>query len=191
MSVPPDDPTRRLPPPVEPLAPLPPVTVAPRAVAREQVIADEAAWRQSVIDRLDGLRTGLTFMGLLAALALAVGVWTFLRERQDRQDRGGGTTNSAQVRSLRSRVNALESSVTSRATKTDLATAQQRQQDLSKRVDDLAGKASAKPAAASTTDTQARQTLDALNQTVSTLSLSVKALDDRVKALEAQPTQAP
>lgn len=190
MSYPPDDRTRPLPPsdPPPPVrAAVPPRAVPARPVAAAEpayAVSDEGAWRQRVLDRLDGLRTGLLVVGLIAVLGLGLAVWSLLREHQDRTSSRGGTS-SAQVRSLRARVDSLESRLGSRATSGDLASLQRSQQALSQRVDGLSGAAAAKPSGG-TTDAGARKSLNDLNQTVSTLSQSVSDLDQRVKSLESQ-----
>jgi polyhydroxyalkanoate synthesis regulator phasin len=181
MSLPPEDPTR-------PLAPVgaPPVAAPPPLVGvRERVVVpDDSAFRQMVLDRLDSLRTGLAVVAVLSLLALALAGWTLLREHQDRTARPRGGASSAQIQSLRNRVQDLDSRIGDAAAKADVA-------DLARRVDDLAGKATAKPAPASGSDTQARQSLDQLNQTVTTLNQSVTDLDKRVRTLEDQAQQSP
>lgn len=181
MALPPEDPTR----------PLRPPGTLPPPMRERAALADDEAWRQVVLDRLDGLRTGLVLVGVLAVLALALAAWTFLRERQDRTGSRRGGVSSAEVETIRSQVRELESRLGNRATKSQVSAIQTSEQDLAQRVDDLAGKATAKPAPASTTDTEARQSLDRLDGTVSTLDQSVKDLDGRVQSLEDQAQQSP
>lgn len=171
MSLPPDEPTQ----------PLPPVTPRPREPLRETtVVADDPAWRQMILDRLDNVRTGLVVVGLIALLASVLAAWALLRQEDDRSDRRSGASQS-EVRDLRDRVDDLESDLRDAPNKGELSTLQRNDEELAKRVDDLA----AKPAAG--TDDGARESLDQLNETVSTLSDQVADLDRRVDALEQAP----
>jgi len=181
MSFPPEEPTRRLP----AQGAVPPPGIDPR---EPTIVAEDPAWRHDLLARLDGLRTGLVIVGLIALLALGLAAWTFLRERDDRTS-GRSGPGSAQVEDLREQVDDLDARLENRATTGDLAELQQSEQKLAQRVDDLAGEATDKPAPASSTDAQARDGLSQLDDTVSTLAQSVTDLDERVQALEDQAGQ--
>jgi hypothetical protein len=166
MSVPPEDPTRRV--PVTPAVPR--QAVAPAAPPAAAYAADDVYWREQVLARLDGLRTALAVVGTLAVIALGLAVWALLREREDRSSGSGVAARSAQIRELRDDVDTLRSQVANRATTGQLDA-------VSKQVA-AAGRTST---TTTTTDTGAT---DALNKSVTQLNQQVSELGQRVKALE-------
>ena len=166
MSLPPDDRTRPL---GQPLQPLPPDPV---------VAAEDPAWHALVLDRLDSLRTAVAIVGVIAVAALVLSIWTFLRERDDR-DRLRGGTQAAAIANLRDRVDSLASRVNSRATTTSVG-------DLRKQVDNRLNGLSK-----SSKDAQARASVTKLQTSVDDLSKAVTKLDQRVAKLESQTSPTP
>lgn len=181
MAIPPEDPTRPLP----PAAPPPRAAYEERVYEEPPVVVDDPGWRQVILDRLDSVRTGVAVVGVIAVIALALSVWNLLREEEDRDTRTGGVS-AAQVDDLRDRTDDLESDLRNRATKEDVAAVQSASNDLGKRVDDLSGKA-----AGSGADNEARESLNDLSDSLSTLNQTVTDLDRRVAALEEQAEQNP
>lgn len=118
-----DPPTRRL--PAQPVAPV----AAPGYEPPEHEIAR----------RLRSLQSVLAFVGLLAALALGVALYTLLTD-EDREDgdgrRGASTT---QVERLESRIDELEDDVDDRATKNSVSELRDDQQQLGEQVEQAAG----------------------------------------------------
>jgi hypothetical protein len=170
MSVPPDEPTRRVPvaPAVPRQAPVAPVAPAAAAYAPEDVY-----WREQVLARLDGLRTALAIIGVVAVLALGLAIWALLRENEDRSSGNGVAARSAQIRDLREDIDTLRSQMANRATtgQLDAVTKQ------------LAAADQGKP-------TTATGATDALNKSVSQLGQQVGELGQRVKALEDAASSA-
>ncbi len=167
MSVPPDHPTRRVPaaPAVPRQAPVAPVAPAAAAYAGEDIY-----WREQVIARLDGLRTGLAIIGTLAVIALGLAIWALVREHQDRTSGSGVAARSAQIRGLRDDIDTLRAQLANRATTGQL--------DAVRKQAATAGQNST---TTTTTDTGAT---DALNKSVSQLNQQLADLGQRVKTLE-------
>lgn len=112
MSVPPDRPPVYPPPgsPVDqPTAPLDPVAARPApGPYREAYVADPrpAAWR------LEGLRTALTIVGLVALAAIALSVWALIRSNQNHgRVVAGDPANTAALVALNRRVNSLDATL--------------------------------------------------------------------------------
>jgi hypothetical protein len=173
MSLPPDQPTRRV--PVAPAAPRQ-VPVTPAVPTAAVYAGDDVYWREQVIARLDGVRTGLAIIGTVAVIALGLAIWALLREHQDRSSGSGVAARSAQIRGLRDDIDTLRSQIANRATTGQL-------EAVSKQV--AAAGQSSTPATA--TDTSAT---DALNKSVSQLNQQVADLGQRVKALEDAASSA-
>ena len=107
MSSDPDPPTRRLPP------------QQPAAQVRESEYAAGVSPQEAALrDRLRSLQTALTLVGLLAAVALGVALWTLLSEKEETDRRGA---SPERVSRLQERVSALEDRVDDRATKNSVA----------------------------------------------------------------------
>ncbi len=112
MSVPPEQPPVYPPPgtPVDqPTAPLDPVAARPApGPYREAYVADPrpAAWR------LEGLRTALTIVGLVALAAVGLAVWALIRSDHN-QRAASGAANTAAVVALSRRVDNLEATLSS------------------------------------------------------------------------------
>lgn len=165
MSVPPDEPTRRVPaPPAVPRQ----APVAPAVAAAPAYAADDVYWRDQVIDRLDGLRTGLAIIGTVAVIALALAIWALAREHQDRSGGSGVAARNAQIRELRGDVDTLRSQIANRATTGQLDA-------VSKQV------AAAGQGSTATNDTNA---INTLTKSLSQTNQQVTDLGQRVKALE-------
>ncbi len=169
MSVPPDEPTRRV--PVQPAVPRPaPVAAAPAAAAYP---VEDPYWREQVLDRLDGLRTGLAIIGTLAVIALGLSIWALVREHQDRTSGSGVAARSAQIRELRDDIDTLRGQVANRATTGQL---------------EAVSKQAAASGGSTTTTTDTGAT-DALTKAVNDLNQQVSDLGGRVKALEDAAAQ--
>lgn len=164
MNVPPDEPTRRV--PVQPAVPRPAAAPVAPAYAPEDIL-----WREQVIARLDGLRTGMAIIGTLAVIALALSIWALVREHQDRTSGSGVAARSAQIRELRGDIDTLRSQMANRATTGQL---------------DAVSRQLAASSKSTTTTTAPADTgaINALNKSVSQLGQQVADLDGRVKALE-------
>jgi hypothetical protein len=169
MSVPPDQPTRRVPavPRQAPVAPAVPATPA--------YAAEDVYWREQVLARLDGLRTGLAIIGTVAVIAVGLAIWALVREHQDRSSGSGVAARSAQIRALRDDVDTLRSQIANRATTGQLDA-------LSKQV-----AAAGRNTTTTTTDTGA---INAVTRSVSQLNQQVSDLGQRVKALEDAASSA-
>ena len=155
-----DPPTRRL----DPQAP-----VAVRATP-EQAAAEEAAWRQEVLDRFGALRTGLILVGLLAAAALALSLYSLLSDEDTSAGDGRRGASPSRVAALERKVDDLDQQVDGRATKASVSEVRSRQEALDARVAKLRG----------TTDDAA----DAAD--VQAVSDELQALEQRVDDLATQ-----
>jgi methyl-accepting chemotaxis protein len=165
MSVPPEEPTRRV-----PVAPAVAREVPVAPAAAPAVVSDDVYWREQVISRLDGLRTAIALVGAIAVIALGLSIWALAREHQDRSGGTGVAARNEQIRELRSDVDTLRSQLGNRATTGQLDA-------LSKQVA-AAGQGNS---GASASDAGA---INALNKSVSQLSQQMTDLGQRVKALE-------
>lgn len=122
MSVPPEQPPVYPPPgPVveQPTAPLDPAAArpAPGAYRADPYVADpyaedprRAAWR------LEGLRTALTIVGLIALIAAGLAVWALIRSDHNRRVVNQAPANTAALVGLTNRVDRLQSSIRSLST---------------------------------------------------------------------------
>ena len=173
MSVPPDQPTRRVP---APAAVPRQVPVAPAVPVAATYAGEDIYWREQVIARLDGLRTGLAIIGTVAVIALGLAIWALLREHQDRSSGSGVAARSAQIRGLRDDVDSLRSQIANRATTGQL--------------DAVSKQLAAAGQSSTTTTTTDTSATDALNKSVSQLNQQVSALGQRVKALEDAASSA-
>jgi chromosome segregation ATPase len=63
--------------------------------------------------RLEGLRTALTIVGLIALIAVGLAVWALIRSDHNRRATNGAPANAAAMVALTSRVDRLEASVRS------------------------------------------------------------------------------
>ena len=155
--------------PVQPAVPRQ-VPVAPAVPAAAVYAGEDVYWREQVLDRLDGLRTGLAIIGTLAVIAFGLSIWALVREHQDRSSGSGVAARSAQIRTLRNDIDTLRSQIASRATTGQLDA-------VSKQV---AAAAQSSPATTAA-DTGA---INALSKSVTQLNQQVADLGQRVKTLE-------
>ena len=171
MSLPPDEPTRPLGRPIEPLEP----------AYRETVVApDDSAFRAEVLDRLGALRVWVALATLLSLVAIGLAAWTFFEEDDDRDVNRGNGVRAAEVETLEERLDRLESQPAG-VRAADLSAVQDEQAALADQVNDLAAQveAAAQQEPAATEDLEARESINALDQ-------SIQDLDARVRALESQ-----
>ena len=165
MSVPPDQPTRRV--PVEPAVPRQ-VPVEPGVPVATAYAADDVYWREQILERLDSLRTWLMLVGTVAVLALGLAIWALAREQEDRS--GSGTAaRSEQIRNLRDDVDTLRSQLSNRATVGQL-------NDVSKQI--------AAASQGTPTTVPDNGATNALSKSISQLNQQVVDLGQRVKTLE-------
>ncbi len=172
MSLPPEEPTRPLGRPIEPVEP----------VYRETVVApDDAVFRAEVLDRLGALRVWVALATLLSLLAIGLAAWTYFREDDDRNANRGSSVRAADVQALQKRLDQLEARPQGVAA-ADVNAIADEQAALTDQVNDLAGQVEAvgEPAPAVAEDAEARGAIETLDQTV-------QDLDARVAALESQP----
>ena len=168
MSYDTDPPTRRL-------APNEPPAVVPVNVREtEHVVAEDPLWREQLLDSVRSLRTGLVLVGLLAAAALTLSLFTLLTD-EDRTDGDGRRGASAgRVAGIDDRVDRLESEIDDRATKSSVSSLRSAQQELESKVEDASAQAAesdggTEAAEALQDDVQALgQRLDDLEQDVAT-----------------------
>lgn len=119
-------------------------------------------------DRLRSLQTALAFVGVLAAAALGVALWTLLSEDEEGDGRGA---SPQRVNRLQDRVATLEERVDARATKTTVSDLRADVDGLKADVDEAAG---------------AAEGGDDAQQAVKTLQGDVEALEQQVADLAEQ-----
>jgi outer membrane murein-binding lipoprotein Lpp len=118
-------------------------------------------------DRLRSLRTALLLVGLVAGVALGIGIWALL-EAQDREAAG-----AAEVERLEDQVDQLERDVEQRASDQSVEELRAQQEELTGQLERLSE------------DTAGEE----LAQTVEELSQDVAELDSRVDELEEEQQQ--
>lgn len=176
MSVPPEEPTRPMPPPVDPVEP----------AYRETVVApDDSAFRAEVLDRLGALRIWVALATLLSIVAIGLAAYALLRE-DDRGERvRGDGVRAGDVQALDRRLDQLEARPEG-VRPADLKALRDEQVALADQVADVAAQAEAnaapEPEPAVAEDIEARDAIEALDQ-------AVQDLDARVTALESQPPE--
>ena len=156
------DPTRRLS-PQQPAAPA-------RTGVQTEYASGPAPAEADLRDRLRSLQTALAFVGVLAAAALGVALWTLLSEDEEGSGRGA---SPERVSRLQERVGSLEARVDARATKTSVS-------DLRSDVDNL--RSDLDEAAAGAEGGEETQ------QAVETLQGDVEALEQQIADLAQQDT---
>lgn len=156
-----DPPTRRLP-------AQPPGDPARTGVRETEYVSGPTPAEAELRDRLRSLRTALALVGVLAAAALGVALWTLLSEDEEGDGRGA---SPQRVNRLQDRVATLEERVGDRATKSSVS-------DLRADVDALESDVEeASAGGEATEETQAA---------VETLQGDVEALEQQVADLAAQ-----
>lgn len=172
MSLPPDEPTRPLGRPLEPVEP----------TYRETVVApDDPVFRAEVLDRLGALRVWVALATLLSLVAIGLAAWTYFEEEDDRDVSRPNGIRAAEVETLEDRLDRLEAQPAG-VRAADLNAVQDEQAALADQVTDLAAQveADAQPEPAAAEDLEARESINVLDQ-------SIQDLDARVRALESQP----
>jgi len=164
MSLPPDQPTRRLPPANPPL----------RVQATAAPDAEEVLWREDVRSRLRSLATALTVAIAVAFVALGVALWALVDDSGDSDGAGG-----ERVRALQQRVARLEGIAAKAADRDSVTALQEQQRTLADRFAELRDTAG-----------QPTADLDALQTAIQGAQQTIEQLDDRVSALE-QTAPAP
>ncbi|HWI22663.1 MAG TPA: hypothetical protein VNT22_08625 [Baekduia sp.] len=155
-----DEPTRRL---GEP-QPRPRTPVPPAAPGGPQYDPTVRTWEQELADRIAGLRNWLALVGVIAAAALAVGIYALTETSSDGNNASSGGSSSS-VRSLERRVDDLEQQETPSAS------------DVSKLSDDIDALDARVKSLEDAGDSGVSQgDLDALSQQVDDLSQQVSAL---------------
>ena len=167
MGYDPEPPTRRIP-PQQPQGPPPGGQIR----ETEYATADPGFALQELTDRVRSLQTALALVGVLAAAALGVALWTLLSE-DDGGDASGAS--SEQVAELEDRVERVEERVGDRATEGQLSEVQEDVEQLSQQVEEAAAEGGG----------------DDAQQAVEDLSEDVQALSDRVDDLAAQGGSPP
>jgi TolA-binding protein len=174
MSIPPEEPTSRLPPAQEP---------PPRVREREYLGPEDDGTRGLLVelqDQVRSLRTAVVLLGLLAVVALGIAAWALVKSNDANNNdnaQSGNAASAARVSKLEDRVSSLETKVDNRATKGDLNDLETQQKDLADRVSKLESKSG---------QTQNAASKDAVNQ----VSQDVQDLQKRVDDLEKQQAQA-
>lgn len=179
MALPPDEPTRPLPPT--------PAGVPPDPAYREVAVAtDDPLFRAEVMDRLRDLRAFVVVAMILSLLALAAGAWALFGEDDDRDRNRGSGARTAEVEALEQRIAKLESQRDDKgvagadfsALADEQAATAAQVEELSAQVEQLAAQQDDTQAAPTTTeDAEARESITALNETVGELDARVQALE--------------
>lgn len=162
--LPPEEPTRGLP-PARPIA-------SERTVVR--TAPEETLWAE-VLDRLGSLRTGLVVVAVLALAALGVSLWALL---DDAGDPDRENASRVRVERLADRVDRLESQLGETASEGGVAAIRAGQRGLQRRVKTLEATVEESRAAA--------QDLEQITAATGALRDSVEALEQRVEVLEQQ-----
>ena len=113
MGYDPEPPTRRIP-PQQPVPPPP----HERVRETEYVVEDPNLRDRELHDRIKTLQTALALVGVLAAAALGVALWTLLAEDEEGDGRGA---SQQRVSRLDDRVERLEDRVDERATENEVS----------------------------------------------------------------------
>ena len=183
MSVPPrdpEDPTRPLGPPAGP-PPLPPRV---REYERE-VVPEDPAWREELLDKMRSLQTAVALLGLLAVVALGVAAYALLTQEEESDARRGASNES--VNRIDERVDELESDVEDAPSQNSVSGVRDDQKSLEERVDKL----EARPRAQPQSDGPSEQDVQDLQTSVDEIGSDIEALDGRVEDLEQQADAAP
>jgi TolA-binding protein len=183
MSIPPEEPTRRLPavPAQDPAVPPP----AYERVAYEAGPPPGPDPLAEIVHRLRSLRTAVALVGLLSALALGAGIWALIEAQRDddgpaRVQRTGASTE--RVRDLEERVDRVESRTGDAPSGEDVGEVREQQEELAGRVEALEERAEQTPPVS-------QETVENLQQQVGELAGDVELLGQRVEAIEEQGAQ--
>ena len=170
----PDDPTRRIPPTEPPL---------PAVREREYAVADGEPWRQSVLDRLDSLRTWVVAAVVLSLLAIGLAGYTLLTAEEEDDARAGASRE--QVNDLSERVDELASDVGDAPSEKAVRDVREGQQELGDRVKALED--AAEESASDDGGTEELQSaVDDLNDSMTQLDQRVSDLEQRMDEQEQQ-----
>ena len=171
----PDEPTRRIP-TSDPQGPGAP---PPRERERE-VIYEDPDWRSDIARELRSIRNALFAVGLIALLALGLGVYLLVNDDDDDGNNRNGAS-AGEVRDLDDRVDKLESQVKERAGEGAVEEIQQSQSEISDRLDALEEQAGQDDG-----DETAQ-----LQQAIEDLTTEFQALSERVDSIEQEQQQQP